>query len=170
MPPSIAMVIDMESDNKARTFQDVRTIIKKGGGTVSPTAYLFTKRGRVVFEKDVEKMIGVDEVFDYAIENGAEDIEEDDGNLIVWTEPADTMKAAKALAAEYKLKIEDTEVIWDANQDTMVAVDSEETVDQLVDLVTKLQYDPAVNAIYANCTKGAVSDEKWEELQDKIPV
>jgi len=170
LPPSIALVIDIETDSKGRTFQVLRSDIKRAGGTVTPTAYLFKKRGRVQFEKD-ERNIGMDEVFDSAIEVGAEDVEVDDeGNLVIWTEPADTMAAAKALAEEYKMKIEDSDVIWDAVEDTKVPIDSDETLTTLISLVTKLQEEPGVQAIYANCTKGNVSEELWEELQEKIPV
>lgn len=114
----------------------------------------------------------MDEVFDSAIDVGAEDVEVDDeGNLVIWTEPADTMAAAKALAAEYKMKIQDSDVLWDAVEDTKVPIDSDETLTTLISLVTKLQEEPGVQAIYANCTKGDnVSEELWEELQEKIPV
>lgn len=171
MPPSVAMVIELETENKARTFQNVKTDIKKNWGNVTPTAYLFKKRGRIQFEKD-ERNIGLDTVFDSAIEHGAEDVEEDDeGNLVVWTEPAGTMATARALAEEYKMKIADSDVIWDANEDTKTVIDDEEALDQLITMVAKLQEDPAVTAIYANCTKGPnIADEHWAVLADKIPV
>ena len=171
MPPSVAMVIELETENKARTFQNVKTDIKKNWGTVTPTAYLFKKRGRVQFEKD-ERNIGMDQVFDSAIEHGAEDVEEDEeGNLVVWTEPSDTMATAKGLAEEYKMKIADTDVIWDPIEDTKTVIDNEEELDQLITMVSKLQEDPAVTAIYANCKKGpSIEDEHWAVLAEKIPV
>jgi len=170
MHPSIGIVIDIETDNKARAFQDLRHEIKRHGATVTPTAYLFKRRGRVQFEKD-ERGLGVDEALDDAIEAGAEDVEvDDDGNLVVWTEPTGTTAAARSLAESLKLKVESSDIVWDANEDTLVPIDSEETLIALKDLVTALQEDPNVQGIYANVTQGTVSDEAWAELQEKIPV
>ena len=79
----------------------------------------------------------MDQVFDSAIEHGAEDVEEDDeGNLVVWTEPSDTMATAKGLAEEYKMKIADTDVIWDPLEDTKTVIDNEEELDQLITMVS----------------------------------
>lgn len=170
MPPTIALVIDVETDNKPRTLQDLRHEIKRFGGTVTPTSYLFKRRGRVQFEKD-ERGLGVDEVLDEAIEAGAEDVEvDDDGNLVVWTEPSGTTGAARALAASLNLKVESSDILWDANEETLVSIDSEEALTSLKDLVTALQEDQTVQGIYANVSKGDVSDESWAELEEKIPV
>ncbi|KFY33571.1 hypothetical protein V494_07532 [Pseudogymnoascus sp. VKM F-4513 (FW-928)] len=169
MPPSIAMVIDIETDNKARALQELRHEVKRYGGTVTPTSYLFKRRGRVQFGKD-ERGLGVDEVLDEAIEAGADDVEvDDDGNLIVWTEPSGTIAAAKSLAESFKLTIESSDILWDPNEDTLVPLDSEGALTSLKNLVNALQEDQSVQGIYVNISQGKVSDETWAELQ-KIPV
>lgn len=170
MPPSIAMVIDIETDNKARALQELRHEVKRYGGTVTPTSYLFKRRGRVQFEKD-ERGLGVDEVLDEAIEAGADDVEvDDDGNLIVWTEPSGTIGAARSLAESFKLTIESSDILWDPNEDTLVPLDSESALASLKNLVNALQEDQSVQGIYVNISQGKVSDEAWAELQEKIPV
>jgi transcriptional/translational regulatory protein YebC/TACO1 len=76
------MVIDCQTDNKARTLQDLRIVIKDHGCTATPTSYMFSRRGRVVFER--REHLGINEVFDDAVEAGAEDIDVDkSGNIIV---------------------------------------------------------------------------------------
>ncbi|TKA71829.1 hypothetical protein B0A49_06172, partial [Cryomyces minteri] len=47
LPPSVAVVIDCETDNKLRTLADVRLLIKHYEGNVTPTNYLFAKKGRI---------------------------------------------------------------------------------------------------------------------------
>src|SRR4051812_39512229 len=85
MPPSVAMIIDVETDNRARSLMDLRLLIKNHGGTVTPTSYLFKKKGRLAFEADARKL-SADDILDEAIEAGAEDVESDeDGSLIIWT-------------------------------------------------------------------------------------
>jgi transcriptional/translational regulatory protein YebC/TACO1 len=76
------MVIDCQTDNKARTLQELRLVIKNHGSTATPTSYMFSKRGRIVLES--QERAGVDEVFDDAVEAGAEDIGVDKaGNTVV---------------------------------------------------------------------------------------
>jgi transcriptional/translational regulatory protein YebC/TACO1 len=170
MPPSIALVIEMETENRIRTLSDLRVIIKNHGGTVTPTSYLFNKRGRVVFEKD-DRNLGVDEVLDDAIEAGAEDVEtDDDGNIVVWTEPSSTTAAAQALSKSKELKVQSSDIIWAPNEDTMAPFDSEESISTFLDFITQVQDDPSVQGIYTNAAQGAVADGPWEELMERLAV
>jgi len=168
MPPQVAMVIDIETDNRARSLMELRFVVKFHGGTVSPTSYLFTKKGRVSFEKD-ERNLGVDEVLDEAIEAGAEDVETDeDGNIIVWTEPQGTSAASQALMKSLDLKIQSSEIIWDANEDTMVKLDSTDAVNALSEFLDALQENTSVQGVYANIAKGSIEDGAWEDLKMKL--
>jgi transcriptional/translational regulatory protein YebC/TACO1 len=170
MPPSIALVVEVETDNRKRTLADLRFLVKSTGGTVTPTSYLFTKRGVVVFEKD-ERGLGVDEVLDDAIEAGAEDVEtDDDGNIIVWTDPSGTTGAAEALKKSHDLKVKSSEIIWAPNEDTLAPFDSQEAYQALVSLVDALQDNPNVQGVYANVAQGVIEEGAWVELQGKIDV
>jgi transcriptional/translational regulatory protein YebC/TACO1 len=83
-PESVAMVIDCQTDNKLRALQDVRSIIKSHNGTTTPIGYMFSKRGRVVFEKHDD--LGLDDVLDSAIDAGADDVDiQPDGSIVVRT-------------------------------------------------------------------------------------
>jgi len=170
MPPSIALVINIETDNRKRALPDLRFLIKSNGGSVTPTSYLFTKRGRVAFEKD-ERGFGADDVLDEAIEAGAEDVEEDDeGNVVVWTAPSKTTGAAEALSKSLNLKVQSSDIIWAPNAETLVPIDSDETLTALTALVDALQDNPYVQGVYVNAAQGSVEDEAWSELQDKISI
>jgi transcriptional/translational regulatory protein YebC/TACO1 len=168
MPPTVAMIIEVETDNKNRTMQDLRVLIKSYGGSVTPTNYLFQRKGRVLFEKD-ERNLGVDEVLDEAIEAGAEDIETDeDGSIVVWTEPNKTLAAADALQKSLNLKVESSDIIWDPNEDTQVALESEDVVKELSGFVDALRDNPQVQGVYANAAQGSLADEVWENWQDRL--
>lgn len=87
LPSSIAVVIDCQSSSKARTLQDIRSIIKQHEGNVTPTSYMFTKRGRIVFGRE-DGGPDAEDLFDEAVEAGAEDVEVDeDGNIVVSPSP-----------------------------------------------------------------------------------
>lgn len=169
MPPNIAFVLDMETDNRRKMLADVRHLLKSNGATVTPTAYLFKRRGRVVFEKD-ERKLGVDEVLDEAIEAGAEDVEVDgDGNVVVWTDPSETKAAAEMLSKSLKLSTSSSDIIWAPNEDTMAPVDSPSTFEAVTRLADALA---DVNGVvtYSNLAQGEVDDESWSELQEKLAV
>jgi transcriptional/translational regulatory protein YebC/TACO1 len=168
IPPSIAMVVDIETDNKKRALSDLRSTVNRNGGTVTPTAYLFTRKGRVQFAKD-ENGLGVDEVLDDAIEAGAEDVEVDeDGSIVLWTQSNNTAAAAAALSKSHGLKAESSDIIWDANEDTMVPLESEEQFMSLKRLVDALQENQSVQGVYVNVLQGNISDEAWSELGEKL--
>ena len=82
----VAVIVECLTDNKNRTAGDVRHIFDKYGGSLGANgcvSYLFTKKGVVVLDK---KGLDVDKAVEIAIDNGAEDYEESDEELIVYTE------------------------------------------------------------------------------------
>ncbi|KAH7377967.1 transcriptional regulator TACO1-like protein [Cadophora sp. MPI-SDFR-AT-0126] len=167
VPPTVALIIESETDNRARTLMDLRYIVKRHGGSVTPTGYLFQKRGRIAFEADEAK--GVDDVLDDAIEAGAEDVETDeDGSIVVWTEPSKTTAAAEALLKSHVLKVESADIIWDANEDTKVPLESEDVVTALSAFIAELRENSNVQGVYANVAQGSLPDDVWEELQEKL--
>jgi len=124
----------------------------------------------VQFEKD-ERALGVDDVLDEAIEAGADDVETDDeGNIVVWTEPSETIAAAQNLGQNLKLKVQSSDLLWDANEDTLVPLESKEQLQKLEALIDALQDDSAVQGVYANVAQGIIDDEAWMGLQEKIGV
>lgn len=152
-PGSVAMVIECMTDQKARTLQEVRYIIKEAGGTVTPTTFLFEKKGKIVFEKDPEGR-STDDHLESAIDAGAMDVDTDaDGRLVVYTEPSMTKSVGEALSAAIGLKIESLEIIWDPNGDTMVRVSDEETLSQLDEFLDDIREEHTLQEIYMNLVR-----------------
>ena len=82
----VAVIVECLTDNKNRTAGDVRHTFDKYGGSLGANgcvSYLFTKKGVVVLDK---KGLDIDKAVEIAIDNGAEDYEESDEELIVYTE------------------------------------------------------------------------------------
>lgn len=165
---SIAMIIETETDNRNRTNADMRVIIKRAGGVVSPTMFLFQKKGRLAFEQD-ERGLGVDDVLDEAIEAGAEDVETDEeGNIVVWTEPNMTTSAARQLQKNLDLKLLSSDIIWDANEDTKVSIEDELEVKKLTDFLEALQDSSDVQGVYANIVQGQLPDDVWDSIESGL--
>lgn len=163
-----AFILDVETDNKLRALQDVGGVIRKHKGRTGATEFFFSRLGRVVFEQ--HDKIGLDEIMDEAIELGAEDLEADDeGNMIVWSQPSSTMQIAQGVSKKFELKILSSEIIWSPNEDTRPTVDSLEDVKSLSDFVEALSELPEVQAIYSNAAKGpTVPTDEWAAFEDSL--
>ncbi|KAI0856623.1 duf28 domain-containing protein [Xylaria cubensis] len=179
LAPSVAMVIDIETDNKTRSLSDLRNLVKKHGGTVTPTAFLFTRQGRVVLSHknnnsdpdDDAKGNGTadfDEVMMQALDAGAEDVDkDDDGNVVLWTQPSMTHQVAQDLAKTLGLNIVSSDILWSCTSDK-VTVDSAEEVGTLAKLLSAVQEYPDVQAVYVNAERGTVSEEAWSAVEEAL--
>jgi transcriptional/translational regulatory protein YebC/TACO1 len=166
MPASVAVVIDVESDNRKRSLQDVRMLIKKYGGTVAPTAFLFSRRGRTVLRGS--DGADFDDVLMQALEAGAEDVEQDeDNNIVLWTQPSQTHQAAESLAKALSTEVVDSDIIWAPAADS-VKLDDEEATANLGAFLAGLQDLSDVQAVYANAERGAASEEAWRAVEENL--
>lgn len=149
LPPSVAVVIECETDAKARLLQDIRYVIKNSGGSVTPTTYLFERKGRVVFEK--KDGLDPDEYLDQAIEAGATDLSVDEsGRLVMFSEPNKTKGVGETLSKLAGVNVEEQEIFWDPIKDTLVSVEDEEHARKLEETLNTIREDPSVQDIYMN--------------------
>ncbi|KIW51790.1 hypothetical protein PV05_10475 [Exophiala xenobiotica] len=151
LPCGVAALIECQTDNKARTLQDIRLIVSKAGGTMTPTSFLFEKKGRIVFEE--QETIGVDEALEEAIEAGASDISMDgaDNKLVVETPPDAVMDVAQRLQDKFGLRVEKAEVVYDPNEDSLVKLTAEQG-EEVGKVLDALEEDPALQNLYVNAT------------------
>jgi transcriptional/translational regulatory protein YebC/TACO1 len=148
LPHSVAAVIECMAEVKGRVLQDIRHAVKEMGGSVTPTTYLFEKKGRIIFER--RDGLNPDDYLDQAIEAGAADIAADDsGRLIAFTETTQTKHVGETLASLTGLTIEELEIIWDPNRDTLVSVDEDQAMD-VEHMLGILREDTSVRDIYLN--------------------
>ena len=164
---SAAMVIEIESDNKQRTLQDLRVVVKKHGGTVTPTAFLFTRLGRAMLRsRALDREF--DDVFMQAVDMGAEDVEQDDqGNAVLWTQPSATHQVAQKLASSLDMEILSSDIIYSPMAER-VRVDDAELATGLGSFLSAVRNYPEVQAVYANLEKGAVPDDLWKAIEEDL--
>lgn len=171
MPPNIALIIDVETDSKIRSLQDLRLLVKKSGGVVGSTAFYFARRGKVVF-KEKEHGPTLSDMLEEAIENGGvEDVEElPDGGFVTWTQPNVLTTITEALAKKFGLEVLDSDIVWAPNEDTKVDIDTPRSAEELEALFSGLKEFPEVKAIYANVRKGAITDEEWDKMEQNLDM
>ena len=169
LPPSVATIIECQTDNKLRSLADLRLLVKDAGGTVSPVGYMFVKKGRIILRK--KEGTGVDEILEPALEAGVLDVLEDDqGRVVLFTEPAQTTTIAQALAKELEMEIEESEIIYDPNEDTKVTLEDEPAAKELNNFLDELQEVQGIQGVYMNWSKGSIDEGLWDELQSKVVV
>jgi YebC/PmpR family DNA-binding regulatory protein len=86
-PGGVALLIESVTDNRNRTVAEIRHMFSKNGGNLAAAgavAWMFDKKGYIVVEKTAK---AEDELFDLAIEAGADDIRDDDDNWEIITAP-----------------------------------------------------------------------------------
>ncbi len=113
-PGGVAIIIDTLTDNKNRTAADVRSTLTKLGGSLGSTgcvSYMFQTKGVITY--DASKYTE-DQIFEAALENGAEDVTTSDGVIEVTTGPNDFATVLEAMqAAGFEQESADVEKIAD---------------------------------------------------------
>lgn len=93
-PGGVAILVEAATDNVNRTFPEVRTAITKHGGNMA-------EKGSVAFQFDRRGVIRVtgtgDDIMLQALEAGADDVQEEDGESLVYTDPKELAKVRDAL-------------------------------------------------------------------------
>lgn len=93
-PGGTAILVECATDNINRTYPEVKLAFSKHGGNIA-------EKGAVAFQFDHRGMIRLkavgDEILMQALEAGAEDVQEESGESIVYTDPKDLAKVRDAL-------------------------------------------------------------------------
>ena len=139
----VAVLVETLTDNKNRTAAEVRSIFTKAGGSLGATgsvSYLFNRKGLINF--DASKY-SEDEIFETALEAGAEDVSTSEGIIEVVCDPQDFEAVLNALtAAEYSNEIAEISMI----PETTVGLSNEQTKKAL-NLIEKLDDKDDVQAV-----------------------
>ncbi len=149
-PGGIGLIIEAATDNKNRTFPEIRTALTKHGGTVAEpgsVAFQFTRKGLIALSlADQTTSFSPDELLLTVLDCGAEDAEEDGGEIIAYTGMKDLHKVRENLLAA-GLKIADAGLEYVANTPTPI---SGETVDKFEKLYDALNELDDVQNIFTN--------------------
>ena len=84
-PGGTAVIVEVMTDNKNRTVSEIRRAFSKFGGNLGESgcvSWNFDRKGRISFSSEG---VNEDDFFEKAIELGAEDINNSDGNIEVIT-------------------------------------------------------------------------------------
>lgn len=139
-PGGVAIIVETATDNINRTWPEVRLAFSKHGGNIA-------EKGSVVFQFEHKGMIRVkatgDELMMQAIEAGADDVQDEDGESVIYTAASDLAKVRDALK-DAGLEITEAELTYVPN--TTVEVSEADTAGKIMRLMDALDdCDDVVN-------------------------
>lgn len=156
-PGGTAILLEITTDNRNRTVAEIRSLLTKNNGTMAEAgavAWQFQKKGLLIVDKDA---ISEDQLFNLAIEAGAEDMKQAGSTFEIITEPTDFEAVKEALkAANIEPSVSDLTFL-PQNQIQL----EEKAAEQTLKLMEILDDHEDVQKVHANFD---ISDEIMEKM------
>lgn len=145
-PHGVAIFIETATNNPTRTVANVRSYITRGGGTLGTTGSLSFMFNRVGVYKIPKSSINLDEVELDLIDMGAEDIQTEGEEIIVYTPYTNFSAMLKKL--EEKGIVPTTSELQRIPTSTKELNDAE--LDEIMELIEKIEADDDVQHVFHN--------------------
>ena len=139
-PQGVGIIIETATDNKNRTFPDVRNALTKNGGRIADAGsvmFQFTRKGVIQVAATGEDALLT------ILDAGAEDAVEEEGEITVYTDQKDLAKVRTALI-EAGLVVKEAELQYVPN--AQVTIDDPEVAQKVLKVMDALDdLDDVVN-------------------------
>ena len=156
-PGGVAVIVEALTDNRNRTASEVRAAFTKYNGNLGETgsvSFMFERVGLIVYGAGAASP---DDMFEEALEAGAQDVESTDAGHEVTCLPDDFSKVRDALEAKFG-EAEDARLDW--KPQNSVAID-EKNAETLLKLLGTLEDNDDVQRVAANFD---IDDDVLERL------
>ena len=145
-PEGVATTMEVLTDNKNRTVAEIRHLMAKFGGNLGENgsvSWMFEKLGQIIIKTE---SINEENLFNDALDLGAEDFSKDDSDFIVTSNPSLTAEIAEGLEKKgYKLISSKIEMV----PKNIIEV-PESKSSKLLNLMNKLEEHDDVQNIASN--------------------
>jgi len=159
-PFGIAILVETQTDNTTRTVANVRSYFNRHGGTLGTTGSLsFIFERKSVFKVVPKADVDIEELELEMIDFGAEEIELDENEMIIYGQPEDFSRIQNYLE-DNGFEIVSAEFERFPNETKEVTAEQRETLDKLLE---KLEDDEDVSMVYTNITP---SDDDEDEATE----
>lgn len=151
-PGGVAILVEALTDNRNRAAAEIRSVFHRGGGNLSESGsvrWLFEAKGVVALEPG---NADPDDISLVAIDAGAEDVQLDDGTLVIYTEPS-SLEQVRAAIEEDGYQVASSEVTRVPSVNAQL---DESDAQQTMRLLERLEELDDVQRVYSN---SEVSDE-----------
>lgn len=142
-PGGVGIIIEAATDNRNRTFPEIKTILSKNGGNIAEpgsVAFQFTRKGVIEIDESGENALLA------VLDAGSEDAEEVEGKIIAYTD-SKNLNQINTKLKEANLKISSAELQYVPN--THLELDDEKQAKVLRVLELIENHDDVLN-VYTN--------------------
>ena len=143
-PGGVGIIIETATDNKNRTFPEVRNALTKNGGRIADAGsvmFQFTRKGVItVTETGEDALLTI-------LDAGAEDAVEEEGEIIVYTDQKDLAKVRTAIV-DAGLTVTGAELQYVPNNS--IEISEKETAEKVMKLLDAIDDLDDVTNVHAN--------------------
>jgi len=147
LPGGAAVIVEAVTDNHVRTAQHVRLVLDKSGGTMGSTGtvnYMFKHEGEVVVGLEGKSAEDAELA---AIDLGAQDLELEEGKLVVYCEKEKTFEFKEKLE-QAGFTVESAQLIMKPS--VLHPIDNEETRERVERVLEQLEELDDVTSVWTN--------------------
>ena len=133
----VAFMVDCLTDNRNRTASAVRSAFTKHGGnlgTDGSVSYMFERKGSIVIPSEYDE----EEMMMTALDAGAEDFENIEGNYIITTDQNSFTSVRDALEAAGVKEFLECELTYVPNMEVELDPEGREKIEKLVEILEDL--------------------------------
>jgi YebC/PmpR family DNA-binding regulatory protein len=157
-PNGVAILIDVLTDNRNRTGGDVRSILKKNGGSIAEpgaVAWQFERKGVITLSRAVEE----DDIMMAALDAGLEDLADEGDTWSLTCAPTD-LAAVRTALDEAGIAYESADSTMVAN--LSVALETADAARAVLRLIDALEDNDDIQDVYSNFD---IADELMQGLE-----
>ena len=148
-PGGVAVMVNVLTDNRNRTAGEMRHLFSKNGGNLGETGcvgWMFKEKGQLTVPRAETKQ-SEDDLMLLVLDAGAEDLESDEDNYLVYTAPEDLERVRQALLDQ---SIPVVEAAVNLIPENTVEVADAEQARKIVRLLDALEDHDDVQGVYSN--------------------
>lgn len=143
-PGGVGIIIETATDNKNRTFPEVKNVLTKNGGRIADAGsvtFQFTRKGVInVAATGEDALLTV-------LDAGAEDAVEEEGEMVVYTDQKDLAKVRTAII-DAGLTVTGAELQYVPNN--MIVIDEKEQAEKVLKVLDALDDLDDVTGVHTN--------------------
>jgi YebC/PmpR family DNA-binding regulatory protein len=158
-PEGVGVIVEVATDNRNRTSQAIKNLFERGGGNLAgpgSVSFNFVSKGVIVVKSNGNK----EELMLDLIDQGVEDVEEEEGYVEAYVSPS-TLHALKEKMAEKGYKVTSTELVQKPK--SMQSIDDEKKAKKVISFLESLEDLDDVQKVFANAD---ISQEVLEKIEE----
>ncbi len=146
-PGGVSVIIEAATDNTMRTTSEIKSLFNKHNasfGQPGSVSYQFKQEGEIIVKKNGKTF---DDIFSIAVESGAEDLEDADDEVFIYTDTQDLAKVKDNLSSQ-GLEIVEAGLI--RKPVVTVPITDKDKFDKIASFLNILEEMDDVQKVYSN--------------------